>query len=231
MPSTTTAYDHVLSEQSDVSSPELSQSSFSFVSSPSPSQTDTLELNDHLLSQNSFSSNQSVRPSLSEVDVDPDSLNEDVDALSDDSISDFRTDSEDEEQTDPDLAITSLYQPLYNGAEITICGAICAIMQFCTTYKLSYSAISGLLKLLIVLCPTPNHLPKSFYMLKKFFEQFQSNYEHSKYCVNCNHTVSNCICSNKSNCNTGHIVHLDIQKPLETIISGALKAIAYICTL
>ena len=86
-----------------------------------------------------------------------DSLNEELDdhidaSYSDDSLLDDYSDSDDKqiENYNPHL-----YQPLYSGAEITICGAICAIMQFCTTYKLSYTAIGGLLRLLIILCPTP----------------------------------------------------------------------------
>ena len=153
-----------------------------------------------------------------------DGLNEELDdnidaSCSDDSSFDDYSDSDDEpiENDNPHL-----YQPLYSGAEITACGAICAIMQFCTTYKLSYTAIGGLLRLLIILCPTPNHLPRSFYMLKKFFEQFQSKYTHSKYCIACENLLSDCACINTSHSNIGHIVHLDIQKPLEIIISGLL---------
>ena len=138
---------------------------------------------------------------------------------SDDSFDCYSTESEDEE-VESDFCGPHLYQPLYAGSEITVCGAICAIMQFCTAYKLSYTAIGGLLRLLITLCPTPNRLPKSFYMLKKFFEQFQSNYDHSKYCITCENPLSHCVCINKNQSSIGHIVHLDIQKPLEIIISG-----------
>ena len=84
---------------------------------------------------------------------------------SDDSSFDCYTDSEDE-QVEDDLCIPYLYQPLYSGAEITMAGAICAIVQFCMTYKLPYTAIGGLLRPLIILYPTPNHLPKSFYTVK-----------------------------------------------------------------
>jgi len=167
---------------------------------------DTHACNDDLVSQNALSFTQSMPPLLSETDIDLDDSNEDWGDTSSDA--DFYTDSEDDEQIEPNLCNSHLYQPLYSGAEITICGAICAIMQFCTTYKLSYSAIGNLLKLLIILCPTPNHLPKSFYMLRKFFEQFQSNYKHSKYCTNCNLTVCDCNCANSYN--TGHIMLLDV---------------------
>ena len=51
-----------------------------------------------------------------------------------------------------------LFEPLYDGADITICGAYCCIMQFASANKLSYTAISELINLLHVLCPVPNKL-------------------------------------------------------------------------
>ena len=39
-------------------------------------------------------------------------------------------------------------------------------MHFCMAFRLSYSAIGELLKLLQLLCPNPNHLPTTVYYLK-----------------------------------------------------------------
>lgn len=78
----------------------------------------------------------------------------------------------------------NLFQPLYPGAEITLCGAMCAIMQFCSQNRLSYTAIGQLLQLLHVLCP-PSQLPLSFYLFKKFFEAFSQDHTHEKVCLKC----------------------------------------------
>ena len=159
-----------------------------------------------------------------------------VDEVPEDLLSDSDTESEllsctdsddDDEPADSEYNPT-LFQPLYPGAEITVCGAICAIMQFCTTHRLPYTAIDGLLKLLAILCPAQHHISKSFYLLKKFFEQFQSVHKHTKHCTKCDNTVSDCSCSIKSDRNTGQRVHLDIQKPLERILSSKYISM-YLC--
>ena len=108
-------------------------------------------------------------------------------------------------------------KPLYEDAKITLCGAICAIMKYSTTNKLTYKAISDLLKLLDALLPTQNLLPKSFYKFRKFFQQFSLQHEHTTLCPNYGQTT----CSTES-CggNVAHVVHLDIPNQLEKIIIG-----------
>ena len=58
-------------------------------------------------------------------------------------------------------------------------------MQFATTNKLTYTAISELIKLLHLICPPQNKLPSSFYKLKKFFKQFNVAFTHQKVCTKC----------------------------------------------
>ena len=53
-------------------------------------------------------------------------------------------------------------------------GHICAIMEFCLHNGLTYKAIDDLLKLLQIICASPNKLPRSIFVLKKFFDQFTS---------------------------------------------------------
>ena len=121
-----------------------------------------------------------------------------------------------------------LFEPLYDGADITICGAYCCIMQFASANKLSYTAISELIKLLHVLCPVPNKLPSSFYMLKKFFKQFNVDFEHQRICTICSTPMevgeSNCpTCADSGNYNpeaVGDLVHIPIQKALKTVITS-----------
>ena len=124
--------------------------------------------------------------------------------------------------SDPFVSDNDLFSPLYPGAEITKCGALCAIMQFCTANKLSYTAIGELLKLLTILCPFPNLLPGSLYKFKKFFQQFNPIHDHRQICLKCKE--SDCLCANLSVNNTAHLVNVEIQKPLEKIITGM-----YVC--
>lgn len=65
-------------------------------------------------------------------------------------------------------------EALFEGSELSICGAVMAIMKFCLANHLSYKATDELLKLLHLLCPAPNKLPQSVYFLKKFFKHFKT---------------------------------------------------------
>lgn len=112
----------------------------------------------------------------------------------------------------------NLFQPLYSGAEITLCGAVCAIMQFCLRHKLSYTAIGDLLKLLLLICPVSNKLPTSFYKFKKFFQKFNSVISHETVCGTCQ--LKDCSCDSPSSVASGHLVELPIHKPLQTILSS-----------
>ena len=79
----------------------------------------------------------------------------------------------------------SYLQPVYCGANVTVFGAYCSIMQFATANKLTYSAIEELLKLLQILCPSPNQLPTTLYRFKSFFRQYGSGFEQQRVCCKC----------------------------------------------
>lgn len=120
-----------------------------------------------------------------------------------------------------------LFNPLYSGATTTRCGAYCAIMHFATQNKLPYTAIEQLLDLLQLLCPQPNVLPTSFYKLKKFFKQFGAQYEETEYCTNCNTPVASCSSSTGCTCvqatGRGHLVHVQLDKSIKTLISSKFR--------
>ena len=63
-------------------------------------------------------------------------------------------------------------------------------MQFEKAYKVPYAAIGGLLNLLQFLCPQPNLLPKTFYNVKQFFQQFNSNTIMKRFCCKCSSIVA-----------------------------------------
>ena len=113
---------------------------------------------------------------------------------------------------------SNLFSPLYPNANITICGALCSIMQFCIANNLTYTAIDELLKLLVIICPDSNFIPKSFYLFKKFFQQFTPIYDYEKICPKCICNVINCTCEGSKL--LAHLVHLDISKQLERILQG-----------
>jgi hypothetical protein len=78
-----------------------------------------------------------------------------------------------------------LFEPLYDSANITVCGAYCAIMEFKRVCKLPFSAILMLLQLLQLLCPSGSKLPRSIYILKKFFRKHSSRHKRKLFCPDC----------------------------------------------
>ncbi len=112
------------------------------------------------------------------------------------------------------------FTPLYEGAMISLCAAMCAIMKFSTRNKLTYKAMSDLLQLLHILLPTPSLLPQSFYKFKKFFHQFSQQHDYTSLCSKCGQTS----CSTDSCGDTAHVVHLNIQNQLEKTLHGKLAS-------
>ena len=108
-------------------------------------------------------------------DPNPEQLDEDSD---DNSESDFDAD----ESMEVDC---NLFEPLYDGANITVCRAYCAIMEFKRACKLPFSAILMLLQLLQLLCPPGSKLPQSIYILKKFFQKRSSRHKRRLFCPDC----------------------------------------------
>ena len=100
---------------------------------------------------------------------------------------------------------------------------MCAIMQFCSSSKLSYTAINKLLKLLQILCPAATELPTSFYKFKKFFEKFNPIHTHQRICLKCK--SSDCSCSTIATESTAHLVHLDIQNLWKLLLHVSILVI------
>ena len=141
----------------------------------------------------------------------PSSIPSDDDTISDLSGSDSSSQSN-------FLCDENLFDPLYPDASITLVGALCAVMKFCIANNLTYTAINELLKLLCILCPQASRLPNSFYKFKKFFQQFSEIDGLQEVCTKCNQTA--CLCEVQSSHHMAHVVHLSIQRPLESILSS-----------
>ncbi len=100
-----------------------------------------------------------------------------------DQLLSHHTDSDDlDEELDID---ESMFEPLFDNASITVCGAYCAIMEFKRACRLPFTTIDMLLKLLQLLCPPNNHLPQSIYKFKTFFEKFSSSHQKQQFCSDC----------------------------------------------
>ena len=99
-------------------------------------------------------------------------------------------------------------------------------MQYAISNKVPYTAIDGLLKLLQVLCPKPNLLPKSFYKVKMFFKQFNTNTILKKVCCKSSSIVEDglnvCDKCGILQGNVGQLAHIPISKALQTIVSSKL---------
>ena len=115
-----------------------------------------------------------------------------------------------------------MFEPLYEGAHITVCGAYCALMELKRVCRLPFTAIAMLLQILQLLCPPGNKLPQSVYILKKFFQKYSSKSTKLKFCGSCNQQLleKQRKCSN---------VHCQIE-PSTLIILRPDKAIKRVLT-
>ena len=93
------------------------------------------------------------------------------------------------ETLDPSSRANDLLEPLFPGSPVTKGKGWELIMCFAITNRLSFNGISNLLNLLILLCPAPNHLPPSFYLLSQYHNKYK-NYKQQLYCSECNEEVS-----------------------------------------
>ena len=140
--------------------------------------------------------------------------------------SEFESFDEDPDNSTSDLnePPEEIFEPLYPGAELSICGAYCAIMHFKSTCRIPFTTVACLLQLLQLICPAGNKLPKSVFMLKKFFEKFGSQKVRKQFCPTCHMELDGNKCSNVS-CPTQEpdcLIHMDIIKQLKTILSRKL---------
>lgn len=116
-----------------------------------------------------------------------------------------------------------LFLPLYPGANISICGAYCAIMSLQSKCSLPFTTVSEILELLQLLCPANNKLPSSVYHLRKFFSRFQSLKEKTEYCPYCQEKYVGRSCSNVQCSYTVSepdvFIQMDVEKQIRTIFN------------
>lgn len=117
-----------------------------------------------------------------------------------------------------------LFEPIYENAGITLCGAYCAIMEFKRMCKLPFSSLAMLLQLLQLLCPPGNNLPHTVYAFKKVFGKASSCKEILSFCADCN--VQFCKgqnCCRSISCRKtepSKLMNLDVIEPMKGILSS-----------
>lgn len=140
------------------------------------------------------------------------------------------------EATTPLLNDKEPFVPLYTNATTSVCGALSMVMAFSSRHKLSLTGVADLLNLLKLLCPTPNNIPGSLYKFCQHFQNFQGGYKRTIVCSECHSPLTNsrsrCLNHSCGQISASYLVHLPIQKPLETIVSSKYTVMyMYIFTL
>ena len=120
-----------------------------------------------------------------------------------------------------------MLKPIYEKANITLCAAYCAILEFKRSCHLPFTAIKKLLELLQLLCPADNILPKSVYMFKKFFTKFSSPHQKHQYCPNCKLVIENCKCDSQSS-EPDSLITLDAEKSITRVVKSK-HLIIFLC--
>lgn len=176
--------------------------------------------------------------SLSELDADDSKSSHSIegdefDAYQDNNQSGDNDPSEDiDESVDNDEEIADeqieennedMFVPLYPGANVTVCGAYCAIMHLQSKCRLSFSTLGEVLMLLQLLCPQNSKLPRSVYILRKFFCKVKSQENRKTFCPNCHNEIEGKTCSTPdctvSTSEPDVFIQLDITAQLRTILS------------
>lgn len=113
---------------------------------------------------------------------DVDSLNDEEEEydLSDHDDDDSDQDDDNNGQPEPDDD-----PPLFNGAPITRGESLMCILTFAMRFTLTGVALSFLLKLIALHCPTPNFCKKSLFLFRKAFSSMHEPIRKKFYCSEC----------------------------------------------
>jgi len=109
------------------------------------------------------------------------------------------------------------FTKLFEGSSLSITSFNCCFMKVAIKNNLSYNAMDDLLDLFAYVCPKPNSVPSSIYMLKKFFKNYEDDAKTAMYCTNCECLKDKCKCENPV---LGHIVSVPVEKPIKSILCG-----------
>ena len=82
---------------------------------------------------------------------------------------------------------------LYKEASITTAASNVLLMKYAMKHKFSWEAITDLLQIVKLHCPSPNNVPSSLFYFKKHFKDLQYPIKHLYFCSTCLSEVSNRI--------------------------------------
>ena len=136
---------------------------------------------------------------------------------SDDSDSDHSNNEDSDQEVDENM-----FEPIYDDANITVCGAYCAIMEFKHVCRLPFTAIAMLLQLLQLLCPASNKLPRSVHVLKKFFQKHSSPRIKQMFCSKCHLEMNQRKCTN-TGCEgkeADYLINLKPDRSIQMIVTS-----------
>ncbi len=153
------------------------------------------------------------------LDADENDDREELDGIESDN--DEWDSDDDEDAGDVSYNLEGMFEPIYENAKVTVCGAYCAIMKFKSLSGCSFTTLGYLLQLFQLLCPSGNRLPKSVYMLRKFFKQFGSCKSRQQYCLHCGKEVTG-YCSNAKcpRSDPDCLILIDTEKQFQSILSS-----------
>ena len=113
-------------------------------------------------------------------------------------------------QDQPD-SLPESFQKLYKGSSLSMASINCCFMKLAIKHKFMYAAMDYLLNLFAYICPMPNFVPTSIYLLKKFFNQYEEDPKTVLFCNKCHRIKDVCKCKNSEN--IGYIIRVPVEKP------------------
>lgn len=110
---------------------------------------------------------------------------------------------EDDEGDDDEVAndVTKVqHEVLYKEASITTSASSVLLMKYAMKHKLSMEALTDLLQIVKLHCPSPNNIPSSLFHFKKQFKDFQYPINYHYFCNVCLSEVPKDVefCSNQA---------------------------------
>lgn len=104
-------------------------------------------------------------------------------------------DSEDSDDSDnpedPEDPPNPQYQPLYEGARITVAESLLSILALVLRFSVTGVLLANILTLIEMHCPEQNYCTSSLYMFKKYFEEIHTPLNRHFYCGVCLHRLAN----------------------------------------
>ena len=106
----------------------------------------------------------------------------------------------DNEVTNNECSLRVQHELLYKEASITTSASSVLLMKYAMKHKLSMEALTDVLHIIKLHCPSPNDIPSTFFHFKKQFKDFQYPVKYHYFCNACLSEVPKTVefCSNQA---------------------------------